>query len=88
MMYLPESVGYVTRTFLAAFQAIKPFWTHPFLAMNPSKSRVTHTCSIYMVTLCPILTVAFLSALKAIHPDGTLLLTPAKKYGRHNEVKC
>lgn len=87
MMYIPESVGNIARTPLVAFEAIKPFWTHSFLAINPFKSRVTHTRSIYMITLCTILAVTSLCALKAICPNRTLFLTPVMKYVRQDPIK-
>lgn len=87
-MYVPESVGDIARTSLVAFEAIKPFWTHSFLAINPFKSRITYARSIYMVTLCTILAVTSLCALKAVCPNRTLFLTPAMKYVRQDPIKC
>lgn len=86
-MYIPESVGNIAGTSLVAFEAIKPFWTHSFLTINPLKSRVTQARSIHMITLCTILAVTSLRALKAVCPDRTLFLTPAMKYVRQDPIK-
>lgn len=87
MVYIPESISSIARTSLVAFEAIKPFWTHSFLAINPFKSRITQTRSVYVVTLCTILAVTPLCALEAICPNRTLFLTPATKYERQDPIK-
>lgn len=71
-----EGVGSIARASLVAFEAIKPFWTHSFLAVNAFESRVTYAGSVDVVALGPVLAVAGLCALEAIGADGTLLLTP------------
>lgn len=86
-MYIPESVGNIAGTSLVAFEAVKPFWTHSFLTINPLKPRVTQARSVHMITLCTILAVTSLRALKAVCPDRTLFLTPAVKYVRQDPIK-
>lgn len=86
MVYIPEGVGNIARASLVAFEAIKPFWTHSFLAVNAFESRVTYAGSVDMVALGPVLAVTGLRALEAVGADGTLLLTPAMGWGRWDPV--